>query len=95
MIDKEQVRHIAKLARLAVSDAEIETFTIQLGSILEYAGQLDAADTSGVEPMAFVSVQSDPLRNDEMLPSLPREHLLKNGPSIKKGCFAVPKVITR
>jgi aspartyl-tRNA(Asn)/glutamyl-tRNA(Gln) amidotransferase subunit C len=95
MIDKNQVKHVARLARLALSDEEIEMFTGQLGSILEYADQLNAMDTRDVEPTAFVSPGHDPLRDDEPQPSLSHEDLMRNGPSVKKGYFAVPKVISQ
>jgi aspartyl/glutamyl-tRNA(Asn/Gln) amidotransferase, C subunit len=95
MIDREHVKHIASLARLALSEHEIEMFTGQLGSILEYADQLGKVDTENVEPASFVSPRRDPLRDDVEQSSLPREKLLQNGPCIKKGHFAVPKVINQ
>ena len=95
MLDKEQVKHVARLARLAVSEEEIETFTGQLGAVLHYADHLNAVDTTNVEPTAFVSPEHDPLRSDTEKPSLPREELLRNGPSVKNGYFAVPKVISQ
>jgi aspartyl-tRNA(Asn)/glutamyl-tRNA(Gln) amidotransferase subunit C len=70
-------------------------FTGQLGSILQYADQLNAVDVNGIEPTSFVSPEHDPLRNDELEPSLSSEDLLRNGPSVKKGHFAVPKVINQ
>lgn len=93
MIDNEQIKHIAKLARLVVTEEEMVVFTKQIGSILEYVETLSSADTDGVEPMASVSPRHDPLRNDEIRDSLPREELLQNGPNVKNGYFAVPKVI--
>ena len=95
MLDKEQVKHVARLARLAVSEEEIETFTGQLGAVLHYADHLNAVDTTNVEPTSFVSPGHDPLRTDTEKPSLPREELLRNGPSVKNGYFAVPKVISQ
>ena len=95
MIDKEQVKHIAQLARLVVTEEEIAVFTKQIGSVLEYVETLSSADTDGVEPMASVSPRHDPLRDDEIRDSLPREELLQNGPDVKGGYFAVPKVIGR
>jgi aspartyl-tRNA(Asn)/glutamyl-tRNA(Gln) amidotransferase subunit C len=95
MIDREHVQHIASLARLALSESEIEMFTGQLGSILEYADQLSRVDTENVAPASFVSHCRDPLRDDVERPSLPCGKLLQNGPSVKKGHFAVPKVINQ
>jgi aspartyl-tRNA(Asn)/glutamyl-tRNA(Gln) amidotransferase subunit C len=93
MIDREQILKIAKLGRLKLSDAEVENFTGQLGSILEFVDQLDKVDTKGVEPTCFMEPPHDPLRDDVEKPSLTSEALLQNGPSVKKGFFAVPKVI--
>ena len=93
MIDREQVLKIAKLARLKLSEAEIGNFTGQLGSILEFVKQLDQVDTSKVEPTCFVEPSHDPLRDDIEKPSLTQEEALRNGPKVKKGFFAIPKVI--
>jgi aspartyl-tRNA(Asn)/glutamyl-tRNA(Gln) amidotransferase subunit C len=95
MIDKETVKHVAKLARLAVSDNEVESLTHQMGSILEYVEQLNKVDTSSVEPTAFMAPMHDPLRDDVKKDSLAPKDLLANGPSVKKGHFAVPKVINQ
>jgi len=93
MITKEEVLKVAKLARLEFSEAEIAGFTAQLDTILDYVNQLSSADISGVEPTCFVAPSHDPLRDDAEAPSLPVDKLLANGPSVKKGHFAVPKVI--
>jgi aspartyl-tRNA(Asn)/glutamyl-tRNA(Gln) amidotransferase subunit C len=93
MITKEEVLKTAKLARLELSETEIAGFTVQLGAILGYVDQLSAAGGAGVEPTCFVAPSHDPLRDDAETPSLPAGSLLANGPSVKKGHFAVPKVI--
>ncbi|MGB7568744.1 MAG: Asp-tRNA(Asn)/Glu-tRNA(Gln) amidotransferase subunit GatC [Chitinivibrionales bacterium] len=95
MINREHVKHIAELARLALSEKEVEMFTGQLDSVLQYSDQLNKVDTADVEPTSFVSPERDPLRDDVIQPSLPREKLLQNGPNVKKGHFAVPKVINQ
>lgn len=95
MIDKETVKHVAKLARLAVSEDEVESLTHQMGSILDYVEQLNKVDTSMVEPTAFMAPLHDPLRDDVKKDSLATQDLLANGPSVKKGHFAVPKVINQ
>jgi aspartyl-tRNA(Asn)/glutamyl-tRNA(Gln) amidotransferase subunit C len=92
VIDKQHVRHIAKLARLIVTEQESELFAMQIGSILEYIDQLNSIDTRTIEPTAYVSPRHDPLRNDEEQKPMPREDLLLNGPCVKNGYFAVPKV---
>ncbi len=64
-----QVRHIAKLARLTVSDAEVEKFTKELSAILDYVGMLQEVDTSTVEPTAQVTGQIHSLRTDVIRPA--------------------------
>ena len=93
MIDREQVLHVARLARLDLSDAEIAGFTAQLGAILGYVDLLDTAPIGGVDPTCFVAPSHDPLRDDAERLSLPPGKILQNGPVVKKGHFAVPKVI--
>jgi aspartyl-tRNA(Asn)/glutamyl-tRNA(Gln) amidotransferase subunit C len=94
MIDREQVKHVAKLARLSLSEEETEMFTGQLGSILTYIDQLNSVNTENVQPTAFVAPDHDPMRDDIVTPSLSQEDLLKNGPKVKMGSFAVPKIMT-
>jgi aspartyl-tRNA(Asn)/glutamyl-tRNA(Gln) amidotransferase subunit C len=93
MIDREQVLKIAQLARLKLSEEEIKNFTGQLGSILDFVKQLDKVDTSKIEPTCFVEPSRDSLRDDAEKPSLSQEEALRNGPKVKKGFFAIPKVI--
>jgi aspartyl-tRNA(Asn)/glutamyl-tRNA(Gln) amidotransferase subunit C len=95
MIDKANVKYIARLARLVVTDREAGIFTEHIGSILEYVEKLSAVDTSGIEPTAFVSPQHDALRDDVLQASMSNEKLLQNGPSVINGYFAVPRVIAR
>jgi aspartyl-tRNA(Asn)/glutamyl-tRNA(Gln) amidotransferase subunit C len=94
VIERKTVEHIAHLARLEVSEEEIASFTRELGAILEYVEQLNEIDTEKVEPTAFMVPEHDPLRDDTVRESLPADAILKNGPSVKKGFFTVPKVIT-
>ena len=93
VIDKKSVEHIAHLARLELSEEEIDRFTGELGSILEYVRQLDKADTENVEPTSFMVPEHNPLREDVTQESLNKDQILQNGPDVKKGFFAVPKVI--
>ena len=95
MITSEQAKHIAKLARLAVTDEEIESFTRQIDAVLAYVEKLDTVDTATIEPTAYVLNRRDSLRNDEVRNSLSPKRLLGNGPSVKKDCFAVPQVMVR
>jgi aspartyl-tRNA(Asn)/glutamyl-tRNA(Gln) amidotransferase subunit C len=93
MIDREQVLHVAKLARLELTEAEIGVFTSQLDSVLGHISQLDEAGVDGVSPTCYLEPMHDPFRDDLEVPSLAPEIALATGPSVKKGHFAVPKVI--
>lgn len=93
MIDRDHVLHIAKLARLRLSEEEVAHFTGQLGSILEYVDQLENAPTEGVTPADTIASIHDATRDDVHVPSLDHDALLKNGPQVKDDHFAVPKVI--
>jgi aspartyl-tRNA(Asn)/glutamyl-tRNA(Gln) amidotransferase subunit C len=93
MIDKQHVLHIAKLARLSIAEKDVDNYTDQLGAIIGYVEQLNSVDTSNVEPTCFVVPEHDTLREDIEVPSLSNEQILANGPLVKKGCFAIPKVI--
>lgn len=93
MIERETVEHIAHLARLELTEEETTLFTKDLDSILEYVKQLNEADTDNVEPTSFMVPDHNPFRDDVELDSLPKDKILQNGPSVKKGFFAIPKVI--
>ncbi len=95
----EEVRAVAHLARLALTDSEVGTFTEQLGAILGYVAHLRQVDTVGVEPLAHALDVSNAFREDEPAPSLPVEEALANAPArraVKKGeppnFYAVPPV---
>ena len=92
-IDKDEVRHIAKLANLDFSEDEIGRFTQQFNSILEYVARLDALDTSQVEPTSHLGGGPHTLRDDALIPSIPREEATANAPEADHGYFKVPKVI--
>ena len=92
-LTKEQVEHIAVLARLKLSPNEIEKFTRELTVILEYVDQLKSVNTDGVEPKdQFISAKNV-FRKDIVRPSLPREQALANAPDQDDEFFRVPKVI--
>lgn len=93
MIDKSTIEHVAKLARLKVDESEISGVVEQMNKIVGYVEQLAEVDTEGVEPTAYVVSERDALRDDVTVDSLPVEIALSNGPSVKKGHFAIPKVI--
>ncbi len=92
-LDLAGVKHVAKLARLALPEAELPRFTQQLGSILEYVEQLKQVNVDGVEPMAHAVRLTNVLRDDEPQPALPTEIVLQNAPDTDGPFFKVPKVI--
>ncbi len=92
-IDVEQVRKVAKLARLELTEAEIEEFTGQLGAILQYVEKMNELDTSSVEPLAHCLPISNVLRADEVQPSLGTEKALANAPQRDDSFFKVPKIL--
>ena len=92
-ISKEDVAHVAELARLEFKEEELEKFTEQLGNILEYIEKLSELDTTGVEPTSHVLDISTPLREDRVEEWLSPEEVLQNAPEREGEFFSVPKVI--
>lgn len=92
-VDTETVRHIAKLARIAMSDADIDALVPELNNILGWVEQLSAVETEGVEPLATVVDLKLRLRDDVIDDGNVREKVLANAPDAQHGFFAVPKVI--
>ncbi len=92
-IDAEKVRHIGKLARIELSDREVEMFSRQLGSILEYFDKLQELDTSGVQPMAHPTDIRNIFGDDVPHESLSTDEALANAPQRDGDFFKVPKVI--
>ncbi|MDK2976694.1 MAG: aspartyl-tRNA(Asn)/glutamyl-tRNA(Gln) amidotransferase subunit [Candidatus Marinimicrobia bacterium] len=92
-ISREEVLHIAKLARLSLSEEEITMYTHQLGDILNYVQKLNELNIDDVEPMKHVLNMVNVLREDKELPSLSREDVLKNAPEHDKEFFKVPRVL--
>ena len=92
-VDTKQVRHIAKLARIAMSDGEVEALVPELNAIIGWVEQLSAVDTDGVEPLTAVIDQKLRLRDDAVTDGDKRDAVLANAPEGQHGFFAVPKVI--
>ena len=92
-VDTAIVRRIAKLARIAVTDGEVEALVPELNNILGWIQQLQEVDVSGVEPMTAVIPNTLRLREDAVTDGGKREEVLKNAPVAEHGFFAVPKVI--
>jgi aspartyl-tRNA(Asn)/glutamyl-tRNA(Gln) amidotransferase subunit C len=89
----EQVRHIARLARLRLTAEEERRYAEQLSAILDYAQRLKRVDTADVPPTAGVQDLEAPLRPDTPRPSLPRERALANAPATADGMFLVPPIL--
>ena len=90
MIDRDQVLHVARLARLELSDEEIERMAGELSGILEHVDRISGLDLDGVEPTAHVVALENVLRADEPEPSLPRDRALEQAPDVVDGAFRVP-----
>ncbi|MGE0179060.1 MAG: Asp-tRNA(Asn)/Glu-tRNA(Gln) amidotransferase subunit GatC [Sphingomonas sp.] len=92
-VDAATVRHIAKLARIAVSDEEVSALAPELSNILGWIEQLGEVDVSGVQPMTAVIPNHLRLREDVVTDGGIRDAVLANAPNAEHGFFAVPKVI--
>ncbi len=92
-ITREEVLHVARLARLALSPAEADRMREQLAKILEYIRQLDRLDTSDVVPTSHAVEMGTPFRDDSVLPFGEKEEILKNAPDREGDFFRVPRII--
>lgn len=92
-VSKNDVEHIANLARLKFTDDELENFTGQMNQILKYMDKLNELDTSNVEPLSHPIENINVFREDIVRESTPTEAALKNAPSSSDTHFKVPKVI--
>jgi len=92
-LTREEVLHIAELARLGLSEAEVERFRGQLSDILTHAERLQQVDLSGISPSARVQNLQSVLREDEATPSFSRSAIMANAPQTADNCFRVPPVL--
>ncbi len=92
-LSREEVLHVAELARLSLRPEEVELFTRQLNDILAYVEKLQELETSGVEPLAHVVQVFNAFREDEVREGLALEEALDNAPAREEGSFLVPRVI--
>ena len=92
-VDAATVRHIASLARIAVSDAEVEALAPELSNILGWVEQLQEVDVEGIAPMTAVIANRLRLREDKVTDGGKLDDILANAPAAEHGFFAVPKVI--
>lgn len=93
-ITKEEVLHVAALARLELDATAIDTFAGQIGDILDYVDTLNRVDTGGVNPTSHAISLTNAFREDEVKPHLDNEAALANAPEKEDGSFLVPKIIT-
>jgi len=90
MIERDQVLHVARLARLSLSEEEVETMVGELSGILEHVDRIGNLDLEGVEPTSHVVALENVLRPDEPRPSLPSDVALASAPEPQDGAFRVP-----
>jgi aspartyl-tRNA(Asn)/glutamyl-tRNA(Gln) amidotransferase subunit C len=90
MIDREQVLHVARLARLELSEQEVERMSEELSDVLGHIEKIGELDLAGVPPTTHVIEVSNALRPDDPEPSLPREVALADAPAVAAGGFLVP-----
>lgn len=91
-LTKDQVKHVAKLANLPLTEEEEEKYAGQLSKILEYIEQLNSVDTKNIEPTFNVSGQENVMRKDETAPSLLQDEALQNGSKKENGFFVTKGV---
>ena len=92
-ITRADVEHVAKLARLALSEEELGTLEEQLSRILDHAARVTALDTDGIEPTAHAIPLVNVLRADEIVPPLDPAEALRNAPDVENGYFRIPKIL--
>jgi aspartyl-tRNA(Asn)/glutamyl-tRNA(Gln) amidotransferase subunit C len=92
-LTRADVEHVARLARLALTEEEIERFTGQLGTILEHAADVAALDLADVPPTAHPLPIVNVLRRDEARPGVDRDEVLAQAPAVEDGRFRVPRIM--
>jgi len=92
-ISRDDVAHVARLARLELTDPELDTYTTQLAAILDHAADVEALDVAGVAPTSHPYPLRNVLRVDEVRPSIDREEVLAQAPDVEDGRFRVPTIL--
>jgi aspartyl-tRNA(Asn)/glutamyl-tRNA(Gln) amidotransferase subunit C len=92
-ITRDDVAHVARLARLEVTDEELDVFTEQLAAVLDHAADVAALDLEGVPPTAHPLPLENVLRDDVVRPSLDRDEVLTQAPAAEDGLFRVPRIL--
>ena len=93
VIDKDHILKLADLAKITISEEEVNSYISDINKILELISQIKNVNTDGVEPLASVIDVTLPLREDKITDGDCRNKILANGPEVEDGYFAVPKVI--
>lgn len=92
-ITKEQVEHVANLARLNLTEEEKEQMTTDMEAIIEFANRINEIDIDNIDPTAHIVPVNNVFREDEVNPSFSRDELLSNAPNKENGCFSVPRIV--
>jgi aspartyl-tRNA(Asn)/glutamyl-tRNA(Gln) amidotransferase subunit C len=92
MISRDDVSHVARLARLRLEAAEADRMTAELAKILDHIDKIGELDLAAVEPTAHVLAIADVVRPDKPRPSLSRDDALRNAPAVSDDCFRVPRM---
>jgi aspartyl-tRNA(Asn)/glutamyl-tRNA(Gln) amidotransferase subunit C len=92
-ISEEEVRHVAHLARLGLTDDQVSRLRVELSSILEHVDKIGELDLEGVEPMAHAVEVTNVARPDENKPCLTQEKALLNAPESRDGSFVIPRIV--
>lgn len=92
MISRQEVEHVARLARLHFDEEELATLQPELGQIIDYVQQLAELDLSGLEPTSHAVPLKNVLRPDEPVAGLTQEEATSNGPDVERGQFVVPRI---
>lgn len=93
LVSADEVRYVARLARLGLSDEEVERLSVQLSAILDHVEAVCRLEVAGVEPTTHPRASANVLRTDEPLPSLDRSVVLSQAPAAEADCFKVPPVL--
>lgn len=92
-ITKEQVTHVANLARLNLTEEEKEHMTKDMESIIAFVDQMNGLDIEGIKPTDHIIPVNNVFREDVVKPSMDVEELLRNAPAQENGCYSVPKIV--
>ena len=92
-ISRDEAAHVARLARLRFSDDELDELAAQLSAVLDHAADVEALDVSGIGPTSHPQPLTDVTRVDEVRPSLERDEVLAQAPSVAEGQFRVPPIL--